>query len=76
MYKITILVVDLCLTYAEDVSEISYEENNYLRERKLYIVPALNAAHIAHTRPEQKLKSSYVKNHTITQHTLAIIHQT
>jgi hypothetical protein len=39
-------------------------------------VPALSAAHITHTRPDQESKSSYVKNHTITQHTLAIIHQT
>jgi hypothetical protein len=32
--------------------------------------------HSSHTRPDQESKSSYVKNHAITQHTLAIIHQT
>jgi hypothetical protein len=42
----------------------------------VHIVPALSTAHIAHTRPNQESKLSYVKNHTITQHTLAIIHQT
>jgi hypothetical protein len=36
------MVVELGLTYTEDVSEDSYEENIYLRERKLHIYELRN----------------------------------